>query len=170
MGWTLTYDWWTQNKPKKLGKTGMGTALREYAAAERAFLDGLADAVLDHANPAAVLQAVDEVWTMTSLIGFEALIRGVRVTTTGAPFYAGWGLTQDRGATPDRRRARPTLTGLVHAALIDYPRYIDPVTRLPCAVETAVARLASGQTSRPPLLRLLAKAQGLLASRAPFWR
>lgn len=51
MGWTLTYDWWTQNKPKKLGKTGMGTALREYAAAERAFLDGLADASVEDDAP-----------------------------------------------------------------------------------------------------------------------
>ncbi|MDZ7708952.1 MAG: hypothetical protein U5K36_01625 [Roseovarius sp.] len=54
--------------------------------------------VLDRADPiAACWSRCDEVWTMTSLLGFEALLRGVRVTTTGAPFYAGWGLTDDRG-------------------------------------------------------------------------
>ncbi|MEO3415696.1 capsular polysaccharide biosynthesis protein [Roseovarius sp. CAU 1744] len=137
----------------------------------RADLDGLADAVLDDADPAAVLQQVDEVWTMTSLIGFEALIRGVRVTTTGAPFYAGWGLTQDRGATPDRRRARPALTGLVHAALIDYPRYVDPVTGAPCPVEVIVDRLATGKMPSPSAAnRLLSKLQGFFASYAGFWR
>ena len=33
--------------------------------------------------------------TMTSLAGFEALLRGKPVTTHGQPFYAGWGLTED---------------------------------------------------------------------------
>lgn len=135
-----------------------------------AHADTYADVIARTTDPAQLLTQVDAVWTMTSLMGFEALIRGLPVTTTGTPFYAGWGLTRDLGRVPLRRQARPDVLALVHAALIDYPRYIDPVTRLPCAVETAVARLASGRTSRPPLLRLLAKAQGLMASRAPFWR
>ena len=33
---------------------------------------------------------------MTSLTGFDALLRGKRVVTYGQPFYAGWGLTEDR--------------------------------------------------------------------------
>ena len=56
---------------------------------------------------------------MTSLTGFEALMRGVQVTCLGTPFYAGWGLTRDLGKVPARRGARPTLEGLVHATLID---------------------------------------------------
>ena len=48
---------------------------------------------------------------MTSLLGFEAMLRGVKVTTTGAPFYAGWGLTRDLGELPARRTARPDLDG-----------------------------------------------------------
>jgi hypothetical protein len=79
---------------------------------------------------------------MTSGLGFEALIRGVPVTTLGAPFYAGWGLTTDLGEVPPRRRARPSLPALVHATLVAYPRYHDPVTGLPCPVEVAVERLA----------------------------
>jgi capsular polysaccharide export protein len=131
----------------------------------------LADTVLQRADPAALLGAVDEVWTMTSLIGFEALLRGVKVTTTGAPFYAGWGLTSDLGQIPSRRRARPGLNGLIHAALIDYPRYLDPVTGLPCPVEVAVERLATGDIPHPGALnRAVSKLQGLLAGFAPLWR
>ena len=131
----------------------------------------LADLVLDRVDPAAALQEVDEVWTMTSLTGFEALIRGVRVTTTGAPFYAGWGLTRDLGEIPGRRSARPRLTGLVHAALIDYPRYLDPVTGSPCPVEVIVDRLASGELRHPGAAnRLLSKLQGIFASYAGLWR
>ena len=131
----------------------------------------LADVILDRTDPARLLGMVDEVWTMTSLLGFEALLRGVRVTTTGAPFYAGWGLTRDLGDTPARRSARPTLRGLVHATLIDYPRYRDPVTGRACPVEVVVERLAHGPLPRPgPANRLLAKLQGMLASYATWWR
>ncbi len=131
----------------------------------------LADRVLDRADPIALLDQVEEVWTMTSLLGFEALLRGVRVVTLGAPFYAGWGLTEDRGDVPPRRRSNVSLEGLVHAALIDYPRYRDPVSGLPGPVEVIVERLAQGTVPRPgPANRLLAKAQGVLASRSYLWR
>ncbi|MCQ0092286.1 capsular polysaccharide biosynthesis protein [Roseovarius sp. M141] len=132
---------------------------------------GLADLILPRSDPAQLLREVQEVWTMTSLMGFEALMRGLPVTTTGAPFFAGWGLTTDLGRTPTRRSARPTLAGLVHATLIDYPRYHDPITGLPCPVEVALDRLASGNLPRPgPANRALSKLQGLFASRAALWR
>ncbi|WP_328598882.1 capsular polysaccharide biosynthesis protein [Pseudooceanicola pacificus] len=134
-------------------------------------LAALADMVLPRADGAALLSHVEEVWTMTSLMGFEALLRGCKVTVTGAPFYAGWGLTRDLGEVPPRRRTRVTLAGLVHATLIDYPRYRDPVSGLPCPVETVVSRLSRGEVAHPGALnRLLSKAQGLLASRAHLWR
>jgi capsular polysaccharide export protein len=134
-------------------------------------LAGLADLVVTGTDPAALLTQVAEVWTMTSLLGFEALMRGVRVTTTGAPFYAGWGLTRDLGDVPPRRRARPALEGLVHATLIDYPRYRDPVSGLPCPVEVVAERLARGAVPRAGMAnRLLARAQGALAGHAWLWR
>ncbi len=46
---------------------------------------GLADVVARHADPLALIEACDEVWTMTSLLGFEALLRGKPVTCLGAP-------------------------------------------------------------------------------------
>ena len=131
----------------------------------------VADCVLDNCDPAALLNSVDEVWTMTSLLGFEALLRGVKVTTLGAPFYAGWGLTSDLGDIPPRRRAQPTIEGLVHATLIDYPRYFDPNSGLPCPVEVVVERLAQGEVRRPGAgNRLLSKVQGMLASKSHLWR
>ncbi|MEL6549753.1 MAG: capsular polysaccharide biosynthesis protein [Pseudomonadota bacterium] len=133
--------------------------------------EGLADVVASGADPIALINACDAVWTMTSLLGFEALLRHKPVTCLGTPFYAGWGLTRDLGPVPARRRGDVTLDGLVHAALIEYPRYFDPLTGLPCPVEVAVARLAAGAIPRAGLpLRLLAKAQGALASYAHLWR
>lgn len=132
---------------------------------------GLADMTLSGTHTAALLDQVQEVWTMTSLLGFEALVRGLPVTCLGAPFYAGWGLTRDLGPTPARRSARPDLAQLVHAALIAYPRYWDPVTRRPCPVEVALDRLASGEIPHPGRAnRLLSRLQGRFASLAPLWR
>lgn len=134
----------------------------------------LADLVLDRIGAGAALSLADQVWTMTSGLGFEALLRGVPVTCLGAPFYAGWGLTEDRGPVPDRRRnarPRPDLDQLTHAALIAYPRYLDPLTGAPCPPELAVERLATGRTGRAPArLRLLAKLQGALVGYAHLWR
>ena len=131
----------------------------------------LADHVAAQADPIALLAQVDEVWTMTSLLGFEALLRGVPVVTLGVPFYAGWGLTRDLGDVPPRRRAEPDLAGLVHATLIDYPRYFDPETGLPCPVEVVVARLASGGGHPRGLAnRTLSKLQGVFASQSHLWR
>jgi capsular polysaccharide export protein len=89
----------------------------------------------------------------TSLAGFEALIREKPVTAWGQPFFAGWGLTEDRAPIP-RRTARLSLDELVAAALILYPRYIDPVTRLPCEVEDVLDLLeARRRAAAPPDVR-----------------
>jgi capsular polysaccharide export protein len=142
-------------------------------------LKGLVDVVATRSEAAALIDACDMVWTMTSLLGFEAMIRGKPVTCLGMPFYAGWGLTRDLCPVPDRRtRApdggllpRPTLDHLVHATLIAYPRYFDPVSHRPCPPEVAVDRLASGTLPHPGLAnRLLAKLQGRLATHARLWR
>lgn len=92
-----------------------------------------------------LIESVNEVHCITSLAGFEALLRGKPVTTHGVPFYAGWGLTKDLGRIPASRTRRRSLDELVAATLILYPRYIDPVTRLPCQPEVLLERLASGR-------------------------
>jgi len=134
-------------------------------------LEGLADATLSGVDAAAALAVADEVWTITSTLGFEALLRGVPVTCLGAPFYAGWGLTRDLGPVPARRQARPGVATLAHAVLIGYPRYRDPVTGRACPPELVVDRIADGRVlPRSAALRLLAKAQGALAGQAWIWR
>lgn len=142
-------------------------------AVDPADLAGLADAVVAGGDPAALLAQVDQVWTITSTLGFEALLRGVAVTCLGTPFYAGWGLTRDLGPVPDRRRTvrGVDLDRLTHAALIAYPRCFDPVSGLACPPEVALDRLASSAIPHPgPALRLLSKAQGALASQSWLWR
>jgi capsular polysaccharide export protein len=116
----------------------------------------------------AALALAGEVWTMTSGLGFEALLRGVPVTCAGLPWYGGWGLTTDLAPAPARREARPTVAGLAHAALIGWPRWRDPVSGLICAPEVAVDRLARGEVPPPPH-RLAAKVQGWLAGLG-LWR
>ncbi|MDE2253813.1 MAG: beta-3-deoxy-D-manno-oct-2-ulosonic acid transferase [Betaproteobacteria bacterium] len=82
------------------------------------------DAVVTDVPMHVLLDAVDTVHVLTSLTGFEALLRGKAVTCHGQPFYSGWGLTQD--VLPHRRRSRTlSLDELVAAALILYPLYLE---------------------------------------------
>ena len=92
------------------------------------------------------IDACDELHTMTSLAGFEALMRGRNVTTWGAPFYAGWGLTEDRLTVPRRTRRR-TLDELVFLTLVAYPRYVDIASGEFVTAEDMV-RIIEGQKSR----------------------
>jgi len=107
------------------------------------------DRVLRAAAPQAALAAVDEVHTLTSLLGFEALLRGRKVVTYGGPFYAGWGLSEDR-LTFARRTRRLAIDQLVAGALLVYPSYVDPLTGLPCDALTVVERLAAARRAGVP--------------------
>ncbi|WP_417462880.1 capsular polysaccharide biosynthesis protein [Kordiimonas sp.] len=88
------------------------------------------------------LEAVDSVHTMTSLTGFEALLRGVDVTTYGMPFYAGWGLTTDMIADEPRRGRDVPLDGLVYALLCVYGRYVAWPSGQSTSAEGIVAAIA----------------------------
>lgn len=106
-------------------------------------------------HPPALLASAAAVYTVSSQMGFEALMWGKPVRTFGMPFYAGWGLTVDELPAPPRRRSpiAPTLEGLVHAALVQYPRYVDPETSTPCEPER-VMRWLGEQRRRRGLHRL----------------
>lgn len=101
----------------------VGGNRRGAVPAER--LRALCDHVAGDVDIVDCIDAADEIHTMTSLAGFEALLRGKPVHCYGVPFYAGWGLTRDRMRL-DRRTRRLSLDELVYGALIRYPRYIDP--------------------------------------------
>ena len=92
-------------------------------------------------HPVALIEQAEAIYTVTSQMGFEGLLWGKPVRTFGMPFYAGWGLTADELPAPARRQP-VSLEQLVHAALIDYPRYVDPESGRRCEVETVLAHLA----------------------------
>ncbi len=76
-------------------------------------------------NPLDLLKYFDIICTVSSQIGFEALLLGKEVICFGMPFYAGWGLTKDM-LFCERRNARPTILQLFTACYLVYPKYINP--------------------------------------------
>jgi capsular polysaccharide export protein len=88
-----------------------------------------------------LLEIVDEVHTMTSLVGFEALLRGKKVVCYGLPFYAGWGLTVDKKHCERRKRVL-TLSQLIAGTYILYPKYIDPINLKICEIERVLEALS----------------------------
>lgn len=88
----------------------------------------LADEVVETANILECIEQADEVHTITSLAGFEALLRYKEVHCYGSPFYAHWGLTKDHAKlkNPERRTRKLALEELISAVLVYYPLYIDP--------------------------------------------
>ena len=98
------------------------------------------DTIIEEASLDSVLELADEVHTMTSLVGFEALIRRKRVYAYGLPFYAGWGLTTDSKRCT-RRVVSRTLDELVAAAFILYPHYINPITNELCEIEVLLQEI-----------------------------
>jgi len=93
------------------------------------------------ATPAALCAAFERVYVVSSQLGFEALVCGKPVTCFGAPWYAGWGATDDRVAVPRRARSR-SLAELFAAGFIRYPRYLDPDTRRAGQIEDVIEHLA----------------------------
>ncbi len=128
---------------------------------------GLADHVETRLSITSCIEACDELHTMTSLSGFDALLRGKKVVTYGQPFYAGWGLTEDlsdeRSAFA-RRQRRLTLDELVAGCLLKYPVYWDPLLK---GYSTCMAVLRQIVREREALERdgKLARLRGGLARR-----
>jgi capsular polysaccharide export protein len=129
------------------------------------------DLLIGQVPIATCLAAVDEVHTMTSLVGFEALLRELPVVTYGQPFYAGWGLTRDL-APLARRTRRLSLDELVAGTLLRYPRYVSWGAGCFCTAEDQVEELARERprwrTARLP--RLAIKLSSLAASGLEWWR
>ena len=100
-----------------------------------------ADAVAPRLSMAHLLDATQELHTLTSLSGFEALLREVPVCTYGLPFYAGWGLTSDQTRC-SRRTRELNLDALVAGTLILYPRYVHGASQWPCDAVDVVRYLS----------------------------
>ena len=111
----------------------------------------------ENCHPVRLIEQAQAVYTVTSQIGFEALIWGKPVRCFGMPFYAGWGLTGDQ-LPALARRGKATLEQLAHAALVDYPRYVNPETGQRCEAETAFGFAARQRRMRerfPPQVHAL---------------
>jgi capsular polysaccharide export protein len=104
------------------------------------------DEIVTDVSMSEMLKRVDEVHVMTSLAGFEALLREKTVVCYGHPFYAGWGLTRDVVPLP-RRTRRLTLDELVAGALIAYPRYVSRSTQRLTSPEQVLEELVAWRTA-----------------------
>jgi capsular polysaccharide export protein len=114
------------------------------------------DELLIRGSIESLFEQVDAIHVLTSLAGFEALLRGVAVHCWGLPFYAGWGLTQDQLDCPRRGRSLP-LEALVHASLIDYPRYVSRRSGWFIEPEDAIEELVEWRQA-PPARKTLVQA------------
>ena len=111
--------------------------------------------VVTDVSMGALLDVVDIVHVLSSLAGFEALLRGKKVVCHGLPFYAGWGLTVDVLSAPRRTRSL-SMDELVAGVLLQYPRYVSRTTRMPCTAEQALSELIDWKahvSARTPLWR-----------------
>ncbi len=116
---------------------------------QRAIWQALCDHVETRHSIIRCIEAAHEVHTMTSLSGFDALLRGRRVVTYGTPFYAGWGLTEDL-APIARRQRRLSLDELVAGALLLYPRYWDPDACCHVELEDILRKIIDRKALRQP--------------------
>ncbi|MEY9200317.1 beta-3-deoxy-D-manno-oct-2-ulosonic acid transferase [Sinorhizobium sp. CCBAU 05631] len=98
-----------------------------------------------------LLNAVDHVYTLTSLMGFESVLRGKKVSVFGEPFYAGWGLTDDRHKS-ERRTAKRTLQEVFAAAYILYPAYCVGSRGAAAELEHAILALVLEKYGTPRAL------------------
>ncbi|STY86176.1 Capsule polysaccharide biosynthesis protein [Moraxella ovis] len=96
----------------------------------------LADLVASDVAMPDCLDGCNVVHTISSLTGFEALLRGLEVVFYGVPFYAGFGLTTDVvesdntakiNALNHRHRVDGlTLPELIYGVIVEYPLYHLP--------------------------------------------
>ncbi|WP_430233286.1 capsular biosynthesis protein [Paraburkholderia tropica] len=101
----------------------------------------LADVTELNSDLISLVELSDEIHTLSSLSGFEALIRNKTVYTYGLPFYAGWGLTHDALEQPWRKR-KLSIDMLTAGVLLRYPVYWDWSLKLFTTPEAVVQQLA----------------------------
>lgn len=88
-------------------------------------------------NPYSLLDLVEEVYVVTSGMGFEALMAGKKVHCYGMPFYAGWGATVDQKSVTFRTKMR-SVEELFYFAYIEASRYFNPDLNRQVEVEEVV--------------------------------
>ncbi len=84
--------------------------------------------ISEDVNPISLLKHFSKVYTKTSGMGFEALLVGCKCVCFGMPFYAGWGITDDR-ILCDRRTRKLSVEEVFAGAYILYTRYVNPYSK-----------------------------------------
>ncbi|WP_114008002.1 hypothetical protein [Cohaesibacter intestini] len=110
-------------------------------------LSHLADLVVSDGNILSLITQSDRVETISSLTGFEALLRNKPVVVHGLPFYSGWGVTEDHTSCARRTRRRG-LDELIYLTLCAYPRYVLPGTTEASSCEDTVLSLTKLQKGK----------------------
>ncbi|WP_319567807.1 capsular polysaccharide export protein, LipB/KpsS family [Cohaesibacter marisflavi] len=100
-----------------------------------------ADAIELDTDIIQLIEQCDSLHTISSLSGFEALLRNKHVVVHGLPFYAGWGISEDKTSCL-RRTTKRSLDELVYLAMIKYPHYVSPLTFQYCEAEETVDQLS----------------------------
>lgn len=96
----------------------------------------------DPVNPIALLEQIDKVYVCVSTMGFEALICGCETHVFGMPFYAGWGLTNDK-IKCERRTKKRSLEEVFYVAYVMASVYVSYETGARCEIEQAMDELIS---------------------------
>ncbi len=132
--------------------------IKAHPAAKSGYLTGLklpknVRLLTQPLNPIALLKQVNHVYTVSSHMGFEALMLGKNVHCFGVNWYSGWGLSDDSGApkrllkyvNQRRQGISASIEDLFHSAYIDYSHYVDPATKQACDIETAIEWLVTNR-------------------------
>lgn len=97
--------------------------------------------ISENINPISLLKHITKVYTKTSAMGFEALMCGCECVCFGVPFYAGWGLSDDREQIPSRRNKKLSLEQLFAGAYLLYTKYIDPYSGAPTTLKRVLPQI-----------------------------
>lgn len=97
--------------------------------------------ISENINPISLLKHITKVYTKTSAMGFEALMCGCECVCFGVPFYAGWGLSDDRAQIPSRRNKKLSLEQLFAGAYLLYAKYIDPYSGAPTTLKSVLPQI-----------------------------
>ncbi|MCY4179962.1 MAG: capsular polysaccharide biosynthesis protein, partial [Litoreibacter sp.] len=90
--------------------------------------------------PQQLFEGARAVYTVSSGMGFKAIMAGHKPIVFGQPFYAGWGLTEDHQPI-DRRQRRLTRAQLFAGAMMLYPKWYDPYRDELCELEQVINTL-----------------------------
>lgn len=97
--------------------------------------------ISENINPISLLKHITKVYTKTSAMGFEALMCWCECVCFGVPFYAGWGLSDDRVQIPSRRNKKLSLEQLFAGAYLLYAKYIDPYSGAPTTLKSVLPQI-----------------------------